>query len=271
MRSVVLASSARAFGAFVALVLVCGIAPLSHAELTVNKLAAGSSLQLVINALDPIGVALETPVTATSASRNGEMLLTTVAFEGGLFATSQVIIPVTDDSAFPIAGIQATVSNASANFSRASGGGPIGGTMPLVGVNKVCLFAPCSSAVANLSVPVSVVGGTGGSAFVTGAVNLTVRGAPWTQATAAVGASTIMGNAGEATQVTNSASSISNVVNLVTPVFVSTNIGASAVVPVFGSLNFTLTSTAPEPGALAALGAAIVSLVAVGISRRRSN
>jgi hypothetical protein len=78
-----------------------------------------------------------------------------------------------------------------------------------------------------------------------------------------------MGNAGATTQVTLGPSSFANVVNLVTPVFVSTNIGASAVVPVFGRLDFTLTT--PEPGALATLGAAIVSLVAVGFARRRSS
>jgi hypothetical protein len=271
MRSVVLASSARIWGALVALVLVCGIAMPGQAELTENNIQEGASLALAINVLDPIGITLDAPIAAT-ASRDGESLLTAVGFAGGVFATAEIIVPVTDPSAFPIAGIQATVSNATANFVRAGGGaGPaanIGGTMPLVGVNKVCLFGPCSSAVANLSVPISVVG-QGGTAFVTGAVNLTVVGAPWTQATAAVGTSTIMGNAGATTQVTLGPSSFANVVNLVTPVFVSTNIGASAVVPVFGRLNFTLTT--PEPGAVATLGAAIVSLVAVGFARRRSS
>ncbi|HUT77365.1 MAG TPA: PEP-CTERM sorting domain-containing protein [Polyangia bacterium] len=271
MRSVVLSSPARIWGALVALMLVCGSATPSRAELN-NTLDQGGTLAIVINALDPIGLSLPTPVAAT-ASRDGAGLLTAVGFEAGLFQTTGVVVPVTDPGAFPIAGIQATVSNAAANFVRGGGGlgpaGNIGGTMPLNGVNKVCLFGTCSSAVQNLSVPISVVG-LGGDAFVTGAVNLTVRGAPWTQATAAIGASTIMGNAGAATQNTISASSISNVISLVTPIFVSTNIGASAVVPVFGSLNFTLKSV-PEPGALAALSAAIVSLAAVGFARRRSS
>jgi len=56
-----------------------------------------------------------------------------------------------------------------------------------------------------------------------------------------------------------------NVVELVTPIFVSTNIGASSVVAVYGRLGFTI----PEPGTVAALGAAVISLVAMGVARRR--
>ena len=157
---------------------------------------------------------------------------------------------------------------AQANFIR-GGNGKLGGVMPLVGVNKVCLFGTCSVAVTNLSVPISVVGGPGSAAAASGAVNITVVGAPWTQGTAAIGSISQMGNFGAATQMNNTASSISNVVSLVTPIFVSTNISGSEVVPVFGFLNFTLTSTVPEPGTVAAFGAAIVSLVAVGFARRR--
>ena len=140
--------------------------------------------------------------------------------------------------------------------------------MPLKGVTKVCLFGTCSAAVSNLSVPVSVVGGPTATTAVAAAVNVTVRGAPWTQGVAAVGTITAMGNAGAQTQTTTIGGKISNTVTLVTPVFISTNIGASSVVPGFGNLNFTLTS-APEPGTLAALGAAIASLVGVGLVRRR--
>jgi hypothetical protein len=49
--------------------------------------------------------------------------------------------------------------------------------LSIFGVAKVCLFGPCKmNLVANLSVPISVVG-QGGTVVVTGAVNLTVIGA----------------------------------------------------------------------------------------------
>jgi hypothetical protein len=74
----------------------------------------------------------------------------------------------------------------------------------------------------------------------------------------------ISGNAGGVTQ-TTMGTAHKNVIELVTPVFVSTNLGASSVVAVYGSLGFTV----PEPGTIAALGAAFISLVAVGVARRR--
>jgi hypothetical protein len=225
----------------------------------------GSALQLSINNLDPIETTLTSDQPAVT-SRNGEGLLTSVGFAKSIFATAGVVAPVTDPSAFPIAGVQGTVANSTASFVRGTNGN-VGGFMPLIGQSKVCLFAPCSSAIQNLSVPIAVVGGPTATTIVSGAVNLTVRGAPWTQATAAVGTSTLMGNAGDETQFTNG-DAVSNVISLVTPIFVSTNIGASAVVPVFGVLNFTVAS-APEPASLAVLGAAIASLVGLGFARRR--
>lgn len=265
MRSVVLASPAlsRVWGALGAFLMAFGFATSSHAGLGPDTITEGS-LQTVINNLDPIADTLTAPVAATSAVRDGSGQLIEVGFAAQVFQTTGVLVPVTDPAAFPIAGIQATVANDVAAFDRV--GTKFIGVMPLIGVNKVCLFGTCSAAVTNLSVPISVVG-EGGAATVTGAVNLTVVGAPWTQGTAAVGTITQMGNAGADTQMSDLVS-IENSISLVTPIFVSTNIAASAVVPVFGQLDFTLVST-PEPGSIAAFGAAIVSLLAVGFARRR--
>lgn len=222
------------------------------------------SISIQVNVLDPI-VLPQSPqsVVPTSLSRvNNE--LTAIAFQENLFATAGFVVPVTDPGAFPIAGLQATAMNAAAAFETAAG--VLGGQMGLIGTNKVCLFGACSTAVSNLNVPLDPVG-VGGPAFATGAVNLTVVGAPWTAGTAAIGTVTRMGGTAAATQ--NGGATIANDVTLVTPVFVSTNIGASAVVPVWGTLNFTVTTSSPEPGTIAGLGAAIAALTAMGLARRK--
>jgi len=239
-----------------------------------------AQVQIVVGTLAPLAVTQtgnEVNPTGSRVAPGGALTAISIPAPPALISGMSVQVPVTDPAAAPIKGIVATASNAAANFAAIDGGG-FGGTMPLVGVNKVCLFGPCSAAVANLNVPVGVVG-LGGTAFVTGAVNLTVVGAPWTTRTAAIGTVSVMGGmnltemGGQGspqiipgvggTQMTV------DTVSLVTPVFVSTNIGASAVVPVFGIFSFTITTTTPEPAAIAALGASIAALVAVGMSRRR--
>jgi len=171
---------------------------------------------------------------------------------GGTFATTGIIVPVTDPAAFPILGVQVTAQNGAGNFNLA-------GPMPILGQAKVCLFSPCAAPPpANVSVPLSVVG-AGGTTTVLALVNLTVVGAPWTTGTAAVGADTVMGNVAGGGPVPGGS------VQLVTPIFISTNIGASAVLPAFGimTLNFV-----PEPGTLVLLGSGIAGLVMFGRSRR---
>jgi len=229
-----------------------------------------------IAALPPI-LAPQTTAITPSVSRDVNHHLTGLAIgtPPAVVQTTSFIVPVTDPAAAPIKGILATVKNGPANFAAGGGpGGGFGGQMGLIGINKVCLFGPCSAAVANLNVPVSVVG-VGGAGLVTGAVNLTVVGAPWTTMTAAIGTVTQMGSLlgaptivpGGTTQMT------SDHLKLVTPIFISTNIGPSAVVPVFGIFEFVVTTatTTPEPTTIAALGASIAALVTVGISRRRKS
>ena len=177
-----------------------------------------------------------------------------IELAGGTFATAGFVLPITDPGAAPIRGLQVTASNSAGAFANS----PIGGTMPLVGATKVCLFGACSAAVANLAVPLAPVG-AGGNAFITAAVNLTVIGAPWTTGTVSIGTVTEMGAGGNA--------SASGTVSLVTPVFVSTNIAPSAVVPVFGILNLHFV---PEPGTLVLLGAGIAGLISYGRTRSKA-
>jgi hypothetical protein len=186
--------------------------------------------------------------------------LTGLTVPASPFGVTGFVLPVTDPAAFPIAGVQVTAHNATGVFGGVGGGG-FGGSMPINGVSKVCLFGPCSAAVSNLVVPLSVVG-AGGAAIVTGAVNLTVIGAPWTTGTAAVGTITQMGGVSPL----SNTGAPSGAITLVTPIFISTNIGASAVLPGFGFLSLHFV---PEPGTLMLLGSGIAGLVAFGRSRAR--
>lgn len=271
MRSLVILSPARGclWSALGALAMVFGVATASRPALA--ETMSQGTLSIAIGTTPPIQTSLGTPVVPTLA-RNGTGQLTQVGFAAGIFQTTGLVVDVTDPDAAPISGIMATISNGVANFDRV--GGKFGGLMLLNGQNKVCLFGDCASAGGNLTVPVNVVGGAGVAPDATvyataGGLAITVKGAPWTQGAATLGTAdggTEMstGNFAAVTQTTMGATYM-NVVELVTPVFVSTNIGASAVVPVWGKLGFTI----PEPGTIAALGAAFISLVAMGVARRR--
>src|SRR5262249_31966990 len=154
--------------------------------------------------------------------------LATLALPASPFAASGIVVPVTDPAAAPIAGIQLTVHNAAGTIM--GGGGPV----PLLGVAKVCFFTGCHAPPpSNISVPLSAVG-VGGAATVSTLVNVTAIGAPWTVGTAAVGSLTQMGFAHGPASLTSSTAAASGAIQIVTPIFVSTNIASAAVIPFFG-------------------------------------
>jgi hypothetical protein len=146
------------------------------------------------------------------------------------FGASSTVIPVTDPGVSPIRGLQITADNGFGFFAETPSG-TLRGTMPLRGVTKVCLFGPCSNAVANIVVPLVVVG-SGGSTAVSAAVNVTVRGAPWTTGTAAIGSITQVGSRG----VPSATAQLGGMVNMVTPIFISTNIGSIPTIDAYGRL-----------------------------------
>jgi hypothetical protein len=242
----------KLLGVLAAGFIAIGVAGQAHA---VNKDFAGS-LAIQLATLDPVTILGTGTAIVNGSGAAGH--LTALQVPASPFATLGFVLPVTDPVVFPIAGVQLTGHNAEGNFAGVGGSGSFGGQMPINGFAKVCLFGSCSEAVSNLSVPLTVLG-NGGTALVTGAVNLTVIGAPWTTGTAAVGANTLMGGVTPASNTGSPGGSVT----LVTPIFISTNIGASAIVPGFGIL------TIPEPGTAAVFGAAFAALVAVGLSRRR--
>ncbi|CAG1008229.1 hypothetical protein MYXO_03699 [Myxococcaceae bacterium] len=166
-------------------------------------------------------------------------------------------LPVTDPAAFPIAGVRALVSNGAGSFAGGSG------VMAITGSGNVCLFSPCASAVANVDVPFTMGPGTrgvgigGGPILASGYVDVTVQGAPWTVGIATV--MTVMGGTAMATGYV-----AGNNVQLVTPVVINTNIGASATLSAFGILNLTFV---PEPSTLLLLASGVATLALLGRTR----
>ena len=231
--------------------------------------AVGQAQAAVLEFSGALGIQLATlpPVLisgtgmATVNPAGGGVHVDTLLLAASPFATAGFILPVTDPAAAPIAGLQLTAHNSDGNFS----GAVLGGTMPIVGVTKVCLFAPCTAPPpANLTVPLNNLG-QGGSATVATLVNITAIGAPWTAGTVSVGTVSITGFQHGPGSLASSTAQASGSIRLVSPVFVSTNIGASAVVPVFGILDLHFV---PEPGTLLLLGSGIAGLVMFGRSKR---
>jgi hypothetical protein len=183
----------------------------------------------------------------------------------GVAGTAGYLVPVTDPAALPIMGVQLTAANGAGAFAP-TGMGALGGSMPILGVTKVCLFAPCPGApLANLSVPLTPIG-SGGSQAVAAVVNLTVIGVPWTTGTASVGAITTMGFAHGPASLTSSTALSSGAVRMVTPIFVSTNISASAVIPAFAFFDVHFV---PEPGVLLLVATGLAGLAIARRSQSR--
>jgi len=239
--------------ALAASLLALGLAGQSQAV----QLGFAGDISIVISVLSPAQLPGAGTVTVNGSGPAGH--LTGLTIPESAFKISNFLVPVTDPTAAPIKGVQVTATNRAGSFSG-NGGSGFGGTMQIAGATKVCLFGPCSAAVANLAVPLSPVG-QGGSANVTAAVNLTVIGAPWTTGTVSIGTMTKHGAVAPASNTGAASGSVS----LVTPVFVSTNIGASAVVPVFA---FTNLHFVPEPGTFVLLGSGIAGLISYGRTRR---
>jgi hypothetical protein len=237
----------------------------SSYALAVGLLVFGLATQAHAVALDftgtfTISLAGETVVfpgagVATINGSNAGGHLSSLGLAGGEYATSGFVLSITPPAGGVIGGIQLTVSNLAGDFSG-NGGGGFGGVMPLSGFAKVCLFGPCSAPAANIAVPLGNIG-SGGSTAVTAAVNVTVIGAPWTTGTAAIGTVTQMGGVDP---VSNTGAA-SGVLTLVTPIFISTNLGASSVVPSFGILTMHFV---PEPATGILLGVGIATLIAGG-------
>ncbi len=262
-----------------ALAMVFGVSPSSRAEI-VNSIFPGD-VGIVITLESPMIPSFEVPLDArvvpTLAARDPSGQLTKVSFAASAFQTTNLSIPLPSSAGPTVGGLQVTVRNGPANFTRVDG--KFRGVMSLNGTERVCLGLPCASASFAITVPLNVVGGPGippDATVVAGdSLILTVKGAPWTQGAAtlqemtsmgAIGTQMVTGNFAEQTQ-TTMGETYRNVVTLVTPIFLSSSFGLLSVIPAYGLFRFTLTT--PEPETAVAVGAAFLSLIAMGVARRR--
>lgn len=168
--------------------------------------------------------------------------------------------PLTGTSIAPVAGQAIQFSNAAGSFTRqpSTGEAPtyLGGVMPLRGAAKICLYVSCGAAtgpIATVDLPLSNVG-LSGTVTVMGPINLTLLGAPWT-----AGAILLPG------QGFFSGSSTASRLSLVTPIYITTNLGGIApFVPGYARLDLVFAEAIPEPHTLALV---MVGLLGLGIRR----
>lgn len=202
-----------------------------------------------------------------NGSGAGGGALSSLALPAGLVVATGVTMPITDPLVAPVQGVVLTVANGAGSVA-ATGGGSLGGALPLSGTFRFCLFAACGAAIANLSVPLSPIG-VGGSATLQGPVNVSVYGAPWTSGTAMVGAfgyfQTITGFVHGPSSNTSTAAQRGGTLQLVTPIAITTNLGVDNQAFAFGILTVRFV---PEAATAMLLGSGIVVLCAMG---RRSS
>lgn len=199
--------------------------------------------------------------TATLNGSGAGGHLTSLALGGGVFQATGITVQYVNPSTFvPFAGGQLTVDNGAGSFAGGTG------TIPLFGVARLCAFGSCPVAIANLEVPLSVVG-VGGSAFASGdGYQVTVVGAPWTTGSvAATGGATAMGFGHGPASATSSTAAASGTLQLVTPIAILTNIPA---MPTISSFAVMTLHFVPEPATLV-LATAAIGMLALCAQRTR--
>jgi hypothetical protein len=194
---------------------------------------------------------------------------TRIELPAALFAASARVTFTSPGPYRPARGVDITFTNAAGTFAPGTGTSmAFGGTMPLNGIHKVCLFFPCGDPqVTEETVPLDVIG-TGGIASSFGLLRVAIAGRPWTTASVTVD------EPNDATEMIRGGLTPTpgggTAVQLVTPLQLSTNAvdpktDQNVVTRGLGLLSFVLV---PEPAETAVLAVAIGTLLWLGDRRR---
>jgi len=217
-----------------------------------------------------LGGTPDAPATI-NGSAPGAHVNTLTIVAGQISRRDTVAVGVTGTSTVPPPGPQfiGAIQENYANDKGVFTGSPLHGQMALRGLAKMCMFNCSTAPIQNLIVPMTVIG-SGGAAFVDAVVNSTVRGAPWTTGTAAVGTLTMAGFRHGPGSLASSTAQGNGVIQLVTPILISTNSGgplpyADTVISGFAVLDLRFI---PEPGTALLLGSGIAGLVLFGRTKR---
>lgn len=234
----------------------------------------GSYVLQGIGGLAPIGVGAG--VAELNPSSPGAAHLAELGLPGGLATIMSTTTPSTPPSSFPYTKIIATVADGPGAFSETSGG-VLRGVMPIAGNVRICLGLGCAIF---LDVPLTENGtrgvGLGGApitaTFGGSLVMVSLQGASWSTgsvvASTSSGFTTLMGYAQGAALQTSSTAAGSGVVQMVTPITVTSTASGSppVVLNLAGVLNVQF---APEPGRAVLLAAGAIALLWLARARRR--
>jgi hypothetical protein len=232
--------------------------------------------------LGPLGSTTSTGVGV--ATLNAPTLtnnLRTIRLSSAVFTITQTD-NITDTAITPIlAKIEIDPFLGTDTFANISGPGPIQpGTLPLVGLPRVCFVASCTAPATMMRATPSAAIGVGGTlSLIAGGLQIDMVAAPWTVETAsgitqtASGAlvpvtvqGSLLGLGSATARTSNSVATPSGQIQFVTPIQVSTvGIGATNT-DIAGFATLTL-HFVPEPGLLLLLSSGAVGLAILG--RRR--